>query len=162
MILRERIHVNATASQIWAILRDPGLLSQWNPHCVRCEAGEAMMHAGLRFKATMSFGRGPERQLDGEVIECEPDRILTLRFSGEALPRTDEYVDETYVLQPSNGGTKVLHEIDFSHSGLPWFLKAVLRVIQLVGRKEGKSPLEGLQELVEGSNCGRAGERRYD
>ncbi len=152
MILRERTHVNATAEQIWAILRDPRRMSEWNPHCLRCDAGEDTMRMGLRFKATMRFGGGPAHQLDCEVIECEPGRVLTLQFSGEASSGTDEYVDETYMLQPVEGGMKVLHQIDFSHSGLPWFLKALLKVIHLVGQPQGKSPLEGLKELAEGSN----------
>jgi uncharacterized protein YndB with AHSA1/START domain len=152
MILRERAHVNATTERIWTVLRDPGGMSQWNPRCVRCEAGEDTMHAGLRFKATMRFGSGPERQLDCVVIACEPERSLTLRFSGEASPRTNEYVDETYLFQPVDGGTKALHKIDFSHSGLPWFLKVVMKVIDLVGHKEGQSPLDGLKGLAEESN----------
>jgi uncharacterized protein YndB with AHSA1/START domain len=152
MILRERTHVSATAERIWTVLRDPRVMSQWNPHCVRCEAGEDTMRVGLRFKATMRFGNGPERQLDCEVIECEPQRSLTLRFSGEAFPRTNEYVDEMYVFQPVDGGTKVLHKTDFSHSGLPWFLKAVMKVIDLVGHRKGESPLDGLKGLAEESN----------
>jgi uncharacterized protein YndB with AHSA1/START domain len=152
MILRERTHVNATAERIWAILRDPRRMSEWNPHCLRCDAGEDTMRVGLRFKATMRFGGGPERQLDCAVIGCEPERILTLRFSGEAPAGAAEYVDETYMLQPVEGGMKVLHQIDFSHSGLPWFLKALLKVIHLVGQPQGKSPLEGLKELAEASS----------
>jgi uncharacterized protein YndB with AHSA1/START domain len=152
MILCERTRMNATAERIWTVLRDPGYMSQWNPRCVRCEAGEDTMRAGLRFKATMRFGGGPERQLDCEVIECEPQRSLTLRFSGEASGGTDEYVDETYVFQPVDGGTKTLHKTDFSHSGLPWFLKAVMKVIDLVGHKAGPSPLDGLKRLAEDSN----------
>jgi hypothetical protein len=109
------------------------------------------MHAGLRFKTVMCFGNGPERQLDCEVVACEPQRSLTLRFSGEASPGTDEYMDETYVFQPVEGGTKVLHKTDFSHSGLPWFLKVVMKVIALVGYKGGPSPLDGLKGLAEGS-----------
>lgn len=152
MILRERTRVNATAERIWTVLRDPGGMSQWNPQCVRSEVGEDTMRVGLRFKAVIRFGSGPERQLDCEVIECEPERSLTLRFSGEASPRTDEYMDETYVFQPVDGGTKVLHKTDFSHSGLPWFLKAVMKVIGFVGHKKGESPLDGLKRLAEESN----------
>lgn len=155
MILRERTRVNATPGQIWAILRDPRLMSDWNPHCVSCEAGEDALRMGLRFKATMRFGGGPERQLDGEVTACEPERILTLRFSGEAAVGTDEYVDETYVFQAIEEGTQVLHQVDFSHSGLPWFLKVVLKVIHLVGRPQGKSPLDGLKELAEDKSAER-------
>lgn len=151
MILRERTHVNATAERIWAILRDPRRMSDWNPHCTQCEAGEDAMRMGLRFKATMRFSGGPARQLDCEVIECEPEQILTLRFSGEAAVGADEYVEETYMFQPAEGGAKVVHKVDFSHSGLPWFLKALLKVIHLVGQPQGKSPLDGLKELAEGS-----------
>jgi len=151
MVLRERIQTDATAEQVWAVLADPGSMVRWNPHCESCEAGESTMRVGLRFKATMRFGHGPERQLDCQVIECEPQRLLTLRFSGEVLPDPAEYVEETYLLQSVEGGTKVLHEVDFSHSGLPWFLKAVLKVIDLVGHKGGQSPLEGLKELAEES-----------
>ena len=150
MILREHALVQATIGQIWAILCDPRRMSEWNPHCVQCEAREDTLRVGLRFKATMLFGGGPERQLDCEVIACEPERILTLRFSGGASSDTDEHVDETYVVQPVKGGTEVVHKIDFSHSGLPWFFKALLKVIRLVGRKHGESPLDGLKELAEG------------
>ena len=74
---------------------------------------------------------------------------MTLRVSGEAAIGTDEYVDETYVLRAIEEGTKVLHEVNFSHAGLPWFLKALLKAIHLVGRPPGKSPLDGLKELAE-------------
>ncbi len=149
MIVRERAHVNAAPEQIWAILGDPCRMSDWNPHCVSCEAGEDVLRAGLRCKATMHFGSGPARELDCEVIACKPEQSLTLRFSGEAAVGTDEYVDETYVLRAIEEGTKVLHEVNFSHAGLPWFLKALLKVIHLVGRPPGKSPLDGLKELAE-------------
>ncbi|MCL5279346.1 MAG: SRPBCC family protein [Planctomycetes bacterium] len=149
MILQERTHVHATAEQVWAVLRDPRLMSQWNPQCVYCDASEGTMRVGLRFKATMHFGAGPARLLDCEVIACEPQRILTLRFSGEAAGGADEYVEETYGFQPVEGGTKVLHQIDFSHSGLPRFLQVVLKVVHLVGQPQGKSPLDGLKERAE-------------
>lgn len=150
MILRERTYVNATAERIWTILRDPGRMSQWNPRCVRCEAEEDVMRVGLRFKAMMWFGHGSERQLDCEVIECQPPRGLTLRFSGEVSRGTDQYVDEMYVFQPVAGGTRILHETDFSHSGLPWFLQGVMKVIGFLGHKKGDSPLDGFKELAEG------------
>lgn len=149
MVLKERIRVKATAGRVWTILRDPGRMSQWNPRCVESVVDEDTMRIGLRFQATMRFSGGPERQLDGEVVECEPDRVLTLRFSGAAGFHTGEYVDETYVMQPIADGTKVLHTVDFSHSGLPGFLQAFLKVFQLVGRREGRSALEGLKELAE-------------
>lgn len=151
MILRERTRVKATAERIWTILRDPSRMSQWNPRCLRCEAEEDTLRVGLRFQAVMWFSNGAERQLDCAVIECEPPRSLTLRFSGEASRGTDQYVEERYVFQPVEGGTRILHETDFSHSGLPRFLQGVMKAISLVRRKKGESPLDGLKELAEGS-----------
>jgi len=152
MILRERIRVKATAERIWTILGDPRRLSEWNPHCVDCEAEEGAVRVGLRFQATMRFGGGPERLLECQVIACEPARSLTLRFSGEAAGGSDEYVEEAYMLEPVEGGTKVRHEIDFSHSGLPESLQVVLKVVHFMGRPLGTSPLKGLKELAEGAN----------
>lgn len=150
MILRERTRVHATPEQIWTVIGDPRRMCSWNSHCVRCDASEDTMRVGLRFKALMRFSQGPERQLDCEVLECEPDRILSLRFSGEASFRTGEYVKETYVLQPVGRRTKILHQIDFSHSGLPWLAQAMLKVIGLVRHHKDLS-LEGLQGLFEQS-----------
>ena len=152
MILRERTRVKATAERIWTILCDPSRMSQWNPRCLRCEAEEDTLRVGLRFQAVMWFGNGAERQLDGEVIACEPPRSLTLRFSGEASRDTGQYVEEMYVLQPVEGGTRILHETDFSHSGLPRFLQGVMKVIGLLGHRKGDSPLGGLKELAEGAD----------
>jgi uncharacterized protein YndB with AHSA1/START domain len=150
MILRERICVAVPAAQLWTILGDPARMSRWNPHCVHSYAEEAAMHVGLRFKAVIRMGRGPEHQTDCEVIECEPDRILTLRFSGEDLPRAGAYVDETLVLRPVRGGTEIVQKADFSHSGLPWFVQVLMKILFLVGRREGRSPLDCLKELAEG------------
>ena len=151
MILRERIEINATAEQVWSVLSDPGRMSEWNPHCVRCEADEDTMRVGLHFRATMRFHGGPERQVDCEVIACEPARILALRFSGAAPGGAGEYVEETYGFQSTAEGTELLHQVDFSYSGLPWFLRIVLKVIHLLGQSHGPSPLDVLKELAEGT-----------
>jgi uncharacterized protein YndB with AHSA1/START domain len=149
MVLRERTHVKATVERIWAILGVPDSMSRWNSHCVRCTAGGDEMRAGLRFQAAMRLGSGPERHVHGEVIACDPDRTLVLRFSGSAFPRPGAYVDEMYTWQPARGGTKIWHTVDFSHSGLPWLLKVLLKAMDLVGHKSGRSPLDGLKELAE-------------
>jgi uncharacterized protein YndB with AHSA1/START domain len=150
MILRERIHVAVPVAQLWIILRDPTRMSLWNPHCVHSHAEEPAMRVGLHFKAAIRLGRGPEHQADCEVIACEPDRVLTLRFSGEDLPRAGAYVDETFVLRSVRGGTKIVHQADFSHSALPWFVQALMKILFLVGRRESRSSLECLKELAEG------------
>jgi uncharacterized protein YndB with AHSA1/START domain len=151
MILRERAHAKATAEQIWAVLRDPQSMSWWNPNCVRCEAEEKALRVGLRLQTVMRFGGGPEREVNCEVIECQPNRSLTLRFSGKLRLKDDEHVDETVELQPVKHGTKILHRVDFSHAGLPWFIRVLMKIIHLIGRQRSASVPACLKELAEGS-----------
>jgi uncharacterized protein YndB with AHSA1/START domain len=152
MILRERIWVAVPVAQLWTILCDPARMSLWSPHCVHSHAEEATLHVGLRFQATMRLSGGPEHQTDCEVMECEPARILTLRMSGEDLPRAGAYVDETFVLRPVRRGTKIVHKVDLSHAAMPWLLQALMKIMFLVGHRESKSSLDCLKELAEGSS----------
>jgi uncharacterized protein YndB with AHSA1/START domain len=113
LILRERIHLHASTDQIWDILADPVLMERWNPKCVRCQASGSRVHVGLRYQATFRL-RGPEQEMQCEVLECLPGQTLTIRFTGQALPGQG-YVDETFCLQPSGDGADVAHDIDFTH-----------------------------------------------
>lgn len=150
MVLRERIRVNATAGRVWAILGDPSLMELWNPKCVRCHVEEDRVRLGLRFKAAFRL-KGAERETDCEVLDCRPDQVLTIRFSGSAF-RGGGYVDETFRLCPVHAGTEIIHEVDFAHSGLPRLLKALMKVLDLVGHKQGKSSLDCLRELTDESH----------
>lgn len=149
MILRERAHLYATSERVWEILTDPALMELWNPKCVRCQADGDRVRVGLRYQATFRLS-GPERQTQCEVLECLPGQMLTIRFSGEAL-REGSHVDETFRLQPSGEGTDVTHEVDFTHSSLPWWLKALMKVLDVIGHKRGKSSLDCIAELLEQS-----------
>jgi len=146
MILRDRIEVNADPARIWEVLADPALMELWNPKCVRCESG-SHVYVGLRYRASFRL-RGPERESRCEVIACTPGVLLTTRFLMEA-PGPAGYVDETFRLRPWREATCVIQEVDFTHSGLPRWLQAFMKVMDLVGRKVGRSSLKGIRELVE-------------
>ena len=121
MILREKIRVRATSRQVWAILADPS------------------------FRLS-----GPPRETTCEVMSCRPGESVTFRFSGDAF-RAGGYVDETFRLRCSGDLTEIVHDVDFTHSGLPRPLQALMKVMDLVGRKCSKSSLDGVKELVEQS-----------
>jgi len=146
MILRDGIEMNADLARVWEVLADPALMELWNPKCVRCES-DSHVCVGLRYRASFRLS-GPERESQCEVIACTPGERLTTRFLMEA-PGPAGYVDETFRLRPGREGTHVVHEMDFTHSGLPHWLQAFMKVMDLVGRKVGKSSLEGIKALVE-------------
>lgn len=150
MILRDRRYMAATPERVWAILADPALMELWNPKCVRCEADRENVHVGLRFKAVFRLS-GPEREAQCEIVDCQPDVFLAVRFSGDAFRRAG-YVDETFRMTPTADGTRIIHEVDFTHSGLPWLLKVFVKVMDTIGYKAGKSSLDGIKELAEQSS----------
>jgi len=147
MILYDRIDVCANPEQIWEVLDDPALMELWNPKCVQCAADRHQVHLGLRYRASFRMS-GPPRESHCEVMACRPCELLTTRFLMEA-PGPTGYVDETFRLRAHRGGTRIAHEVDFTHSGLPRWLQVFMKVMDLVGRKAGKSSLDGIKELVE-------------
>jgi uncharacterized protein YndB with AHSA1/START domain len=149
MILRDRLDVRASAAHVWDVLDDPALMELWNPKCVRCEVVRQHVHVGLRYRASFRLS-GPERQSDCEVLACLPGELLTTRFS-TAAPGPAGYVDETFRLQSVPQGTRVIHEVDLTHSPLPRWLQVFMKVMDVIGRKASRSSLDGIKQLLETS-----------
>jgi hypothetical protein len=74
--------------------------------------------------------------------------MLKTRFSGPAF-RTGGHVDEVFRLVARGERTQLIHEVDFSHSRLPWAVRALAKLLSLVGYHVGKSSLEGIKALAE-------------
>jgi uncharacterized protein YndB with AHSA1/START domain len=146
MTLREAIVLENSPAEIWAILADPALMTLWNPKCVKCEPKGGPIRTGFRYKATFRLG-GSDREADCEVVDFVPGELLKTRFEGGAF-KDGGYVEETFRIVPSEAETKLVHEVDFSRSGLPWFVQALMKLIDTFGYSVGKSPLEGIRELV--------------
>jgi hypothetical protein len=92
--------------------------------------------------------KGPEQETWCEVLDCAPKQLLTTRYSGKAF-RNGGYVEETFRLTPIPSGTRLLHAVDFAHSGLPWLVRLLMQLVSTFGYSVGKSSLEGLRDLVE-------------
>ncbi len=145
--LYDRVVVTAPVDAVWQVLADPVSMTRWNPKCVRCDAGASRVQTGVRYKAAFRMS-GPERESDCEVVTCEPHRLLVTRFSMDHS-KPGGYVDETFRLEACKAGTQIVHEVDFTHSGLPLWLKAFMKLMDVVGRKAGTSSLDGIKSLVE-------------
>jgi len=86
-------------------------------------------------------------------VDYAPLQRVRTRFSGEVF-RNGGYVDEEFRLIPLAAATRLMHLVDYTHSGLPWIIAVLMRFIQTFGYSVGKSPLEGIKELAE--NHGQA------
>jgi hypothetical protein len=147
MILRDSITIQGTAARIWEILGDPSLMKRWNPKCSVCEPPRQPIRKGFRYKATFRLGRSVQ-DTTCVVMECVPEQVLRTRFSGKTI-KSGCYVEEIFRIIPQGAETRLIHELDFANSGLPWFFKALMKASHVIGYSEGKSSLEGIKELGE-------------
>lgn len=146
MTLREEMAFENTPTEIWAILADPALMTLWNPKCVKCVLKAGPIRTGLRYKATFRL-RDSEQESDCEVVECVPEKLLKTRCDGKAF-KVGGYVDETFRIVLSETKTILIHEVDFTHSGLPWLILVMMRLIDKFGYSVEKSTLERIRELI--------------
>ncbi|HAI10148.1 MAG TPA: hypothetical protein DCM28_00475 [Phycisphaerales bacterium] len=147
MILRDKQNIEAPASVIWEFLKDPGMMMYWNPKCDTCESDEDQVRVGLTYSATFSMGSRPQK-VTCTVIACEPDRQLKIRYSG-LIDKPNSYVDETFFLEPlSADRTHIRHHVNLTHSGLPWIIRVIAKIIDTLGTKKGNSSLDAISDLV--------------
>lgn len=148
MIIRDKAIINAPASVIWEFLKDPSMMIYWNPKCIACQTSDHEAKVGMTFTVTYRMS-SREQQITCTVLVCEPERQLTIQHSG-LIDMPSAYVDETFFLEPiSDERTRVRHHVDMTHSGMPWFIRVLFKVIQTIGTKHGKSSLDALAELVD-------------
>lgn len=147
MILRDKTTIDAPASVIWEFLKDPGMMMYWNSKCVLCESSEDLVRVGLIYSATFSMG-ARSQHVTCTVIACEPDRQLKIRYTG-LIDKPNSYVDETFFLESSSDDrTRIRHHVDLTHSGLPWIIRVIAKILDTFGTKQGKSSLDALTDLV--------------
>ena len=61
-------------------------------------------------------------------------------------------VEELYVISPlGQNQSKLRHEVNLKNAALPFWVKLLAVVLGRIGRKMGKGPLDGIEELIETS-----------
>jgi uncharacterized protein YndB with AHSA1/START domain len=77
--------------------------------------GSAPDRLALGSKFGMNMKIGLPYRMTNEVVEFEEGRLIAWRHYGHHVWR--------YRLEPTDGGTKVTEEFDWTHSRAPWVLK---------------------------------------
>ncbi len=145
--MRDRAMIHASAEAVWEVLRNPKNMPRWNKKCLRVQEDRTSLIIGTQFSATFRLS-GPANECTGEVIEFDPGRCLRIRYFGMNRGMPGDVV-ETFRLDTSNGKTRVRHDVDMTHAGLPWWIKPIIWLINQIGRKTGPGPVDGLKRLVE-------------
>ena len=145
---REDIHINAPPSKVWDVLSDPNLMELWNPKCAHSDAGPGPYTVGFTYKAGFTLGSRPPQVSDCTIEEYEPERCITTKYTGMAF-KPDGEVTERYELTAKDNGTRLRQFVDYTHSGLPLFIRLIMKFIHTFGYSVGRGPLEGIKELAE-------------
>ncbi|MCG8632946.1 MAG: SRPBCC family protein [Desulfobacterales bacterium] len=148
MKIKESTIVNCSVDDIWDILKDPGNMPAWNPKCHTCDAGKTIS-IGSSFDATFRLG-SKEKKTSCRIMDLKPGEKITIRYSGEAFSTGDGFVDETFTLVYQGvRQTKLVLEVDFSQSELPFLIKSIMWFLSRFGQKSGKSSLDGIRSILE-------------
>ncbi len=145
MILRDCIDIELPPEPVWEMLRYAEYMELWNPKCVSCPSLGRELRQGDRFVATFKMSR--EQVTDVEVRALEPFQRLALRH----FPREmGGHVDEIYTLEVRKNGraTRVRQVVDMRQAGFPKWVVPIIWLINVLGRKKGIGPLEGLRDAA--------------
>ena len=135
------VDVNRPPSEVFMYITDTDRLAEWQSGVVEAQwQGEKAR--GTRIHEVRKFlGRRIETEL--EVTEYEPDRRFGLRAVSGPVP-----VSVTQVLEPRNGGTRIM----FVGEGEPGgFFRLAEPVVARVAERQFKNDFETLKDILEGS-----------
>ena len=150
MKLHDHIQINAPPASVWKVLSDPNLMELWNSKCIRSNAGKGPFFVGFDYQAIFKLNNNPEQTIRCTIEEYDFNQRLITRYSGFSFNPAG-FVTETYQLVPKRQGTLLRQTADYTHSGIPWFAKLIMKLIGTFGYKAGRGPLDGIKELAEGA-----------
>ena len=106
--------INATPSEVWAVLSDPSGYKEWNPVLVPLE-GE--LRQGEKVNYAMTDSEGKTSEVKAKVIEVVPERKLN-QYGGIWGIVTFEH---TWELEPVDGGTRVTQHEEYRGVYVPFW-----------------------------------------
>lgn len=112
--LETDVHIEATPTQVWAVLVDFAAYPAWSPQLTvvgRPERGQR-----LRVTAAAPGERG--MRFSPRVLAAEPGRVL--RWRGQLLVRGLCDGVHEFVLSPQGAGTRLVHAEDFTGLLVPF------------------------------------------
>lgn len=137
----------ATASQLWHIVRDPGNMPAWNPKCVACTS-LPQARTGERFSATYNW-RDRTHVAEGEVLEYREGEYIAYRIYYEHSAKLGS-VDESFQLRQLDlRRAELIHTVDFRRSTLPWWVKMIIGLAGRFGQRKGPDPLKNIEDLLQ-------------
>ncbi len=150
MKLADQVFIHRPAAAVWAFLEQPGNMPLWNPKVKRGSPSSfAGPQQGYRYAITYQMHeRARASEFLAEFVRYEPPTRLVIRHTGGLAPR-DSVIEEIYELSERDGGTFLRQSIHIQNSGVPFFFRLLIWLIQRWGKPRGKRYLETLRDIIE-------------
>ena len=155
MHLHEDVVTRATPERVWELIADPANHGRWNPHVVGTEQISGGAPAfGSRYRVTYELS-GRRAEFDAVVVEFSPltrwAARLEERSKGDGR-NFGRYMTETYTVTPRGGLLHVAHDVEIALAGVPLWLRALVWMIQKLGRPTTPTIMQRFGELAEGAS----------
>ena len=151
MALIQSIVIAADMHYIWPLIADPLRQLDWNPKIISLDRSRSgPVHVGERFIMLFQMNKR-QRESAVEVIESLPPTRLRLRHASTWNNRP-QIIDEAYDLSPASSGVRVVQTIDFSPSGIPRLIRALLWFLSRFGQNVQEPTLHRLKSLAEAAS----------
>jgi hypothetical protein len=148
MKIYDSIEIAAPPEVVWPLLADPEQMVGWHARLVSVQRPvTGVVRLGERYVATYLMS-GKQGIAETEVIRCQPPVELVLRQHIKMMSR-DGHVDEHFTLAAKDRKTLVKQAVDFKHSLIPWWARALMWVLSRFGRAAEPSLLQPLKHAAE-------------
>ncbi|MEM6883458.1 MAG: SRPBCC family protein [Verrucomicrobiota bacterium] len=132
-------------AEVWRVVSDPEQMPAWNPKCVLVAAASGAPET-RSFEVLFQMNH-KEKEASGKVVVWRVTEKVTYRYIYQ-----DEFsgtVEESFLLQQLGPAvTRLVHEVDFSRSGLPWWVRILIGYIGRFGKLMGDDPLDGIERRI--------------
>jgi|ETNmetMinimDraft_22_1059887.scaffolds.fasta_scaffold00015_8 uncharacterized protein YndB with AHSA1/START domain len=136
----------ASAGEIWQIIRDPGHMPAWNSKCISCsstgDGGE-----GSVFEAVFEM-KGKRSDTRGTVVDYQENASIAFRYEYEGEEKLGTVVESYQIRERKDGQVELTQTVDFAQSSLPYWVKLLIGFLGRFGRKRGRGPLDGIQDIL--------------
>lgn len=118
---------------------------------MRVDSRARLTREGDEFWVTYRLGSKDTQHL-ARVSKFVPETLLELVLTSDKMPRGTRLI-ERYELSPGAGHVRLTQTVDLDQSGAPWWARALMSMLQHIGKPMGKRYLETLKECVEAASA---------
>lgn len=146
------IFIHRPPATVWEFLANPENMLRWNDNVTQVSPScFGDIKRGYRYTITYHlYGNSNATQFQAEFVHFEPATKLVIRHTeGPSSVHGNRVIEETYALQERDGGTFLTQSISIQNSGINFFFRLIIWMMQRFGKLSGSTYLVPLREILE-------------